>query len=99
MKASTDHGHSCIELKSPDLLFTCKCSNSPLDVVSVVALNAMQMLAKDEWRSGNEDDSGDGKNSKDTVPDCTFLLQEDPCQEGGKDWITGEGGRSGTIME
>lgn len=48
----------------------------------------MQMLAKDEWRSGDENDSSDGKNSKDTVPDCTSLLQEDPGQEGGKDGIT-----------
>lgn len=76
------------------LLFTCKRSNTPLDVVCVVALNAVQMLAKDEWRSGDEDDSSDGKNSKDTVPDCTSLLQEDPGQQGGKDWITG-GGVSG----
>lgn len=68
---------------------TSKCSKSPLDVVRVVALNAMNILAEEKWRSGNEDDSGEGKNSENTVPDCTFLLQEDPCQEGGKDWITG----------
>lgn len=84
-----------IALEWFDLLFTCKRSNSPLDVVPVVALNAVQMLAKDEWRSGDEDDSGDGKNSKDTVPDCTSLLQEDPGQQGGKDWITMGGVRVG----
>lgn len=68
---------------------TSKCSKSPLDVVRVVALNAMNILAEEKWRSGNEDDSDEGKNSENTVPDCTFLLQEDPSQEGGKDWITG----------
>lgn len=68
---------------------TSKCSKSPLDVVRVVALNAVNILAEEKWRSGNEDDSGEGKNSENTVPDCTFLLQEDPSQEGGKDWITG----------
>lgn len=65
-----------------------KGSYSPLDVVRVVALNAIKVLAKDEWRPGNEDDSSEGKNGENTVPDCTFLLQKDPSQEGGKNWIT-----------
>lgn len=67
---------------------TCKGCDSPLDVVGVVSLNAMYTLAEDEWRSGNEDDSSEGKNSEDTVPDRTPFLQEDPGQEGGKDRIT-----------
>lgn len=67
---------------------TCKCSNSPLDVVGVVALNATYLIAKEEWWSGDKDDSSEGKNSEDTVPDSTSLLQEDPSQERGKDWIT-----------
>lgn len=67
---------------------TCKGSNSPLNVVSIVALNATPMVAKEKWRSGDEEDASDGKNSEDTVPDCTSLLQEDPGQQGGKDWIT-----------
>lgn len=46
------------------------------------------MIAKDEWRSGDEDDSSEGKNHEDQVPDCTPLLQEDPGQEGGEHWIT-----------
>lgn len=50
------------------------------------------MLAKEEWWPGDKDDSSEGKNSEDTVPDCAPLLQEDPGQEGGKDWIT-EGGQ------
>lgn len=54
----------------------------------VVALNATCMLAKDKRWPGDEDNSGDGENSEDTVPDCTFLLQEDPSQERGKYWIT-----------
>lgn len=57
-------------------------------MVSVVALNASQMIAKEEWWSGDEDDSSEGKNSEDTVPDCAPFLQEDPGQEGGKDRIT-----------
>ena len=57
-------------------------------MVSVVALNATYMVAKEEWWSGDKDDSGDGKNSEDTVPDCTSLLEENPSQERGKDWIT-----------
>lgn len=57
-------------------------------MVTVVALNATRTLAKDEWRSGDEYDSSEGENSEDTVPDCTSLLQEDPGQEGSKDWIT-----------
>lgn len=69
-------------------LLTCKGSNSPLDVVSVVALNATDMLAKEEWWSGDKDDSREGKNSEDTVPDCTSLLQENPGQKRGKDWVT-----------
>lgn len=69
---------------------TGKCSNSPLDVVAVVALNAMQILAKDEWRSGDEDDSGESENSKDAVHNCASLLQEDPGQQGGKHWVTKE---------
>lgn len=67
---------------------TCKGSDSPLDVVSVVALDATSVLAKEERRSGDEDDSSDGENSEDTVPDGTSLLEEDPGQDGGKDWIT-----------
>lgn len=57
-------------------------------MVLVVVLNAIKMLAKDEWWSGNEDDSGEGKNGENTVQDCAFLLQKDPSQEGGKDGIT-----------
>lgn len=70
------------------LLITCKCSNSPLDVVGVVAFNAVQVLSKDERGPRDEDDSGDGENGEDAVPDSAFLLQEDPGQEGGKNWIT-----------
>lgn len=70
------------------VLLTCKCSDSALDVVRVVALDAVQMLSKDERRSGDEYDSGECENSKNAVPDCAFLLQEDPGQEGGKNWIT-----------
>lgn len=80
--------HKCkggiLESQSPDLVFTyppdgkavitCKCSNSPLDVVAVVALNAMQMIAEDEWRPGNEDDSGESENSEDAVQDCASLF-------------------------
>lgn len=55
-------------------VITCKCSNSPLDVVAVVALNAMQMIAEDEWRPGNEDDSSESKNSEDAVQDCASLF-------------------------
>lgn len=69
---------------------TCKSSNSPLDVVSVVALYATDTITKQEWWPSNEDDSGEGKNSEDTIPNCTSLLQEDPGQEWGKDWITEE---------
>ena len=65
-----------------------KGSNSPLDVVGVVALNATSMLPKQERWSGDEEDSSNGEHSEDTVPDCTSLLQEDPGQQGGKDWIT-----------
>lgn len=57
-------------------------------MISVVALNATDMLAKEEWWSGDEDDSREGKNSEDTVPDCTFLLQENPGQKRGKDGVT-----------
>ena len=56
-------------------------------MVRVVALNATEMIAKEEWRAGNENDSSDGENSENTVPYGTFLFQEDPSQEGGKDWI------------
>ncbi len=56
-------------------------------MVSVVSLNTMQMIPKDEGWSGDEDDSSEGENSEDTVPDRTFLLQENPGQEGGEDWI------------
>lgn len=61
----------------PDIwiyLITCKRSNSPLDVVAVVALDAEQMLAKDEWRPGDEDDAGEGENSEDAVQDCASLF-------------------------
>lgn len=57
-------------------------------MVRVVALDAVQMCPKDERRSGDQYDSGEGENSKNAVPDCAFLLQEDPGQEGGKNWIT-----------
>lgn len=57
-------------------------------MVCVVALDAVQMLSKDERRSGDEYDAGEGENGKNSVPDCAFLLQEDPGQEGGKNWIT-----------
>lgn len=59
-------------------------------MVAVVALNAMQMLAENEWRPGNEDDSGESENSEDAVQDCASLFQEDPGQQGGKHWVTGE---------
>lgn len=61
--------------------FTCKGSNSPLDVVSVVALNATDTIAKQEWWPSDEDDAGEGKNREDTIPNGTPLLQEDPSQE------------------
>lgn len=57
-------------------------------MVGVVALNAIHIIAKDEWWSGDEDYSRDGKHSEDAVPDGTSLLQEDPGEEGGEDWIT-----------
>lgn len=60
-------------------------------MVCIVALNAVHMLSKDERRPGDEDDSGEGENCKNAVPDSAFLLQEDPGQEGGKNWITVEG--------
>lgn len=56
-------------------------------MVSVVSLDATEMLPEDERWSGDEDDSGDGENGENTVPDRTPLLQEDPGQEGGKDRI------------
>lgn len=64
---------------------TCKSSCSSLDVIH--ALGAAKTLAKDERRAGDKDDSCDGENGENKVPDCTFLLQEDPSQQGGKDWI------------
>lgn len=67
---------------------TSKGSNSPLDVVGVVALDAMETLAKEEGRPSDQDDSGDGKQSEDEVPDGTSLLQEDPGQQRGKDGVT-----------
>lgn len=73
-----------------EAVITYKRSNSPLDVVAVVALNAMQMLAEDEWRPGDEDDSGESENSEDAVQDCALLFQEDPGQQGGKHWVTEE---------
>lgn len=57
-------------------------------MVGVVALNAVQVLSKDERGPRDEYDSGDGENSEDTVPDSASLLQEDPGQEGGENWIT-----------
>lgn len=57
-------------------------------MVCVIALNAVDILPKQERWSGNEDDSSEGKNSEDTVPDCTSLLQEYPGQQWGKDWVT-----------
>lgn len=53
---------------------TCKGGNSPLYVVSVVALYATDMVTKQEWWSSDEDDSSEGEDSEDTVPNCTFLL-------------------------
>lgn len=67
---------------------TCKDSNGAFDVVSVVVLIATRLPAKDEGRPGDEDDSGQGGDGEDAVQDGAFLLQEDPGQEGGKDWIT-----------
>lgn len=75
---------------SDEAALTCKRSDCPLDVVAVVALNAMQMLAKDEWRPGDEDDSGESENGEDAVQDCASLFQEDPGQQGGKHWVTEE---------
>lgn len=46
---------------------TCKGGDSPLDVTG--ALNATRMLSKEERRAGDEDDSGDGENGENTVPD------------------------------
>lgn len=57
-------------------------------MIAVVALNAKQMFAEDEWRPGDEDDAGESENSEDAVQDCAPLFQEDPGQQGGKDWIT-----------
>ena len=71
-------------------------------MISVVALNAMDILAKEEWWSGDEDDSREGKNSEDTVPDRTSLLQENPGQKRGKDWVTEgsmDNGRMGLIKK
>lgn len=73
-----------------EAVITCKRSNSPLYVVAVVALNAMQMLAEDEWRPGDEDDSSESENSEDAVQDCASLFQEDPGQQRGKHWVTEE---------
>lgn len=56
-------------------------------MVSVVPLNAPEVLAKEERWAGNEDDSSEGENGENTVPDSTFLFQENPSQEGGKNWI------------
>lgn len=69
---------------------TCKGSNSPLDVVAVVALDAVQMLAEDERGPGDEDDAGEGEHSEDAVQDGASLFQEDPSQQGGENWITEE---------
>lgn len=57
-------------------------------MVGVVAFDAVQVLSKDERGSRDEDDPGDGENGEHTVPDSASLLQEDPGQEGGKNWIT-----------
>lgn len=73
-----------------EVVITCKRSNSPLYVVAVVALNAMQMLAEDERRPSDEDDSGESENSEYAVQDCAPLFQEDPGQQGGKHWVTEE---------
>lgn len=59
-------------------------------MVSVVALNATEMIAKEEWWSSDEDDSGKCENSEDTVPYRTSLLQEDPSQKRSEDGITEE---------
>lgn len=69
---------------------TCKRGDGPLDVVAVVALDAEQMLAKDERRPGDEDDAGERENGEDAVQDCASLFQEDPGQQGGKNRITEE---------
>lgn len=71
-------------------MITCKRSNSPLNVVAVVALNAMQMFAEDEWRPGDEDDAGESENSEYAVQNCASLFQKDPGQQGGKNWVTVE---------
>lgn len=73
-----------------EAVITCKRSNGPLDVVAVVALNAMQVLAEDERRPGDEDDSGESENSEDAVQNSASLFQEDPGQQGGKHWVTTE---------
>lgn len=72
------------------LRVTYKRSNGPLDVISVVVFNTIKIFAKDERWSGDKDDSSQSKNSEDTVPDCAFLLQENPSQERSKNWITKE---------
>lgn len=63
-------------------------------MVGVVALDAAGVFAEEKRRPGNEDDSGEGENGEDAVPDRTLLLQEDPGQDGGKNWITGGGAGS-----
>lgn len=60
---------------------TSKGSNCSLDMVSVVAFDAAEMLAKEERWASDEDDSSEGKHSEHTVPDCTFLFEEDPSQQ------------------
>lgn len=68
-------------------------------MVAVVALDAEQMLAEDERRPGDEDDSGESEDSEDAVQDCASLLQEDPGQQGGKHRITEEQRSGWSIAE
>lgn len=46
---------------------TCKGGDSPLDVAG--ALDATRMLSEEERRVGDEDDSGEGENGENKVPD------------------------------
>lgn len=56
-------------------------------MVGVIALDAAEVLAEEKRRAGDEDDSGESEDREHTVPDCTFLFEEDPRQQGGEHWI------------
>lgn len=51
-------------------------SQSSLDMLSVVAFDAAEMLAEEERRASDEDDSGEGEHSEHAIPDCTSLFEE-----------------------